>query len=166
MKMHWLYMRYVVRHKWYVFLAGLQLRVPLWRLVLHDWTKFLPREWLPYARWFYGGWRQNHYTGESDAPPDLKAAYDRAWCHHMHKNDHHWQFWVMVFDMGDEAILPMSDAARREMLADWIGAGRAIMGKAADTRMWYLDNRHKMRLHSETRAWIETQLSVAGGRSE
>lgn len=64
--------------------------------------------------------------------------------------------------MGDEAILPMPDTARREMLADWIGAGWAIMGKVADTREWYLENRHKMRLHQETRAWIEEQLGVPG----
>ena len=31
---HWRYLRYVLRHKWLVLLAGLRFRVPLWQLVL------------------------------------------------------------------------------------------------------------------------------------
>jgi hypothetical protein len=50
----------------------------------------------------------------------------------------------------------MPDKYRREMLADWRGAGRAL-GKP-DTQAWYAANRDKMKLHPETRAWIEQQL--------
>lgn len=163
MKANFQYLSYVLRHKWHVLLAGLELRVPLWRLLLHDWTKFLPREWVAYRNWFYGGWRQDHYTGESEAPAGLKEAYDCAWCHHVHKNDHHWQFWIMTFDQGGRHILPMSDVARREMLADWKGAGRAL-GKP-DTRAWYLANRENIVLHPETRAWIEQALGVTAATS-
>lgn len=56
-------------------------------------------------------------------------------------------------------VLPMPDRYRREMLADWKGAGLA-MGKP-DTAAWYRANRHKMLLHPETRAWVEAQLGVA-----
>jgi hypothetical protein len=52
---------------------------------------------------------------------------------------------------------PMPDKYRREMLADWRGAGRAING-VDNTRQWYDQNRDKMKLHLETRAWIESQL--------
>jgi hypothetical protein len=54
MKPHWQYLRYVLRHKWYVFLACRQLGVPLIQSVIHDWSKFLPCEWFPYVRYFYG----------------------------------------------------------------------------------------------------------------
>jgi hypothetical protein len=56
--------------------------------------------------------------------------------------------------------LPMPDRYRREMLADWKGAGLA-MGKP-NTREWYLANRQKMILHPDTRAWVEKQLGVKG----
>jgi hypothetical protein len=52
--------------------------------------------------------------------------------------------------------LPMSPKDRAEMLGDWIGAGRAL-GKP-DTLAWYIANKKKMRLHTETRAWIEWKL--------
>jgi hypothetical protein len=50
--------------------------------------------------------------------------------------------------------MPVKD--RAEMLCDWIGAGRAL-GKP-DTLAWYNANKDKMRLHPETRAWIEWKL--------
>jgi hypothetical protein len=37
-------------HKWYVFLAGRRLKVPFWRLVVHDLSKFSPAEFRHYAR--------------------------------------------------------------------------------------------------------------------
>lgn len=40
MHFHLRYLSYVLRHKWYVAVAGIALGVPLWRLVLHDWTTF------------------------------------------------------------------------------------------------------------------------------
>lgn len=156
---HRQYLRYVVRHKWFVLRAGLALGVPWWRLVLHDWTKFLPREWFPYVRFFYTG-APSSKTGSSiakRATPD----FEQAWNHHQHKNDHHWQFWIRHGDDGSTLVLPMSDAARREMLADWRGAGRAL--GQPDTAAWYRTHRDHMTLHADTRAWIEDQL---GGSHE
>ena len=57
MKAHALYLRYLLRHKWFVFQAGRKTGAPLWRLILHDWSKFTPAEWAPYARMFYGPFR-------------------------------------------------------------------------------------------------------------
>lgn len=53
-------------------------------------------------------------------------------------------------------VLPMPDKYRREMLADWRGAGKA-QGKP-DTRAWYEANKNKIVLHAETREWIEANL--------
>ncbi|MEW6726891.1 MAG: DUF5662 family protein [Bacillota bacterium] len=55
-------------------------------------------------------------------------------------------------------MLPMPDRYRKEMLADWHGAGKA-QGKP-DTKAWYLANKDKMLLHPETRDWVEAQLGV------
>lgn len=59
---------------------------------------------------------------------------------------------------GSLKVLPMPDRYRREMLADWKGAGLA-QGKP-DTRAWYKANREKMLLHPETREWVERQLGL------
>ncbi len=157
MKKHWHYLKYVVRHKWFVFLAGLQLGVPIWRLIFHDWTKFLPREWLPYAEFFYGGKRKRGYD-ELALPCDahVKERFEIAWNHHQHKNDHHWQFWVRLGDDGTILALPMSKVAGLEMIADWMGAGRAL-GKP-DTLAWYTEQRDNQLFHPETRRGVEVLL--------
>jgi len=57
--------------------------------------------------------------------------------------------------------MPMSDKACREMLADWRGAGKA-QGHP-HTKVWYEQNRDKLILHPDTRAWIEEQLGIEPG---
>jgi hypothetical protein len=51
---HLRYLSYVLRHKWWVLVAGLKVGAPLWRLLIHDWSKFTPAEWGPYVATFYG----------------------------------------------------------------------------------------------------------------
>jgi len=86
------------------------------------------------------------------------SAFDFAWLLHQKRNDHHWQFWLLPKDGGTK-ILEMSDAARKELLADWRGAGKA-QGKP-DTTKWYLANQRKMFFGPKTRCWIEHQLGIS-----
>lgn len=169
MKKYWQYLKYVLRHKWFVFLAGLKLGVPIVRLILHDWTKFLPSEWFPYAFYFYGS-----YEAKQKKNTDLHFEYhlselvpygehfddkfEIAWNHHQKRNDHHWQYWLLTEDTGKTYSMPMSKAARAEMLADWMGAGRALGNP--DTAGWYLKNKSNIRLRQEDRAWVEKQLGI------
>ena len=160
MTKHWRYLMYVLRHKWYVFIYGCQLGIP-WLALLHDNSKFRPDEWFPYAEFFYGA-KKASWGGPRDGtgyykPTDTgNAAFDFAWLLHQRRNKHHWQWWMLPEDEGGWKILPMPTRYRREMLADWRGAGMA-QGKP-DTLGWYRANRHKMTLHDETRQWIEQQL--------
>lgn len=149
-------MRYTLRHKWFVLRAGLRLHVPIWRLIIHDWTKFTPAEWGPYARFFFTGAKS---TKNGGAEKVATAEFDRAWNHHQKKNDHHWEFWLRIGKKGELLALPMPDTARREMLADWKGAGLAR--NMPDTAGWYKSNRDNMILHEDTRAWIEKQLGLS-----
>jgi Family of unknown function (DUF5662) len=144
---HWRYLRYILRHKWFVFQYGRQLSIP-WLALLHDNSKFLPDEWFPYCDFFYG----NGHDRERK-----RDAFRVAWLLHQNRNRHHWQFWMLVNDEEPPRLLPMPDRYRREMLADWKGAGRAITG-IEDAHGWYAKNREKMHLHAETREWIEQQL--------
>lgn len=145
---HWKYLWYVLRHKWFVFLACWQFGVPLWPSLIHDWQKFTPAEWRPYVLNFFGPWKRD------DRPTWLVQAFDRAWLHHLHYGPHHWEYWIL---RGQPLAMP--DRYRREMLADWQGAGRAIAGKD-DSREFYLKRRDKIDLHPETRAWVEIQLEI------
>ena len=202
MRAHLKYLSYVLRHKWFVLLAGLRVGAPLWRLLVHDWTKFLPCEWGPYVEKFYGRARVGQRvagvadnsgfsgvvrkTRPSTSPgkvdcfieptdgiqprpwwawsyeverPAVDAAFDRAWLHHQHANPHHWQHWVLREDSGAVKALPMPEHFVREMVADWMGAGRAITGKW-EAAEWYTKNAGKMTLHPDTRARVESLLGI------
>ena len=157
--MYWKYMRYLLRHKWFVFLECVRLGIPL-AGVVHDWQKFLPVEFVPYARSFYGGWRY------SERPAWLVDDFDRAWLHHQHYGPHHWQYWLLQNDDGTTKCLPMPNRYILEMIADWWGAGRAIKGKPAknndryaELRIWYEKNKEKIKLAPITRLEIENIIA-------
>jgi hypothetical protein len=165
MAKHWKYLKYVLRHKWYVGLACIRYGV-WWAAITHDLSKFHPREWFPYVDKFYGGpWPEHHYgdwrnvLGDKYTQEWVDRRFDVAWNHHQKRNPHHWQYWVLREDDGATKCLEMPDHYRREMLADWYGAGMAINGKA-DSRSWYLKNRDKILLHPETRRKVEYKLGI------
>lgn len=148
MRKHFRYSIYLLRHKWFVFVAGRRLRVPLRRLLIHDWSKFLPAEWFAYVEKFYGDKRTAEETQKN---------FSRAWLHHVHYNAHHWQYWIVREDSGVTYPLELPETFAREMVADWCGAGRAIVGRW-DASQWYAKNKFKMTLHPETRALVEALL--------
>lgn len=142
MRPHLRYASYVARHKWFVLLAGLKTGAPLWRLVIHDWSKMTSAEWGPYVRAFYDEDRAR--TGEFDA----------AWLHHQHRNLHHWQSWLLREDDGPTKALQMPESLVREMVADWMGAGRAITGRW-DVASWYDANARRQQLHPVTKELVD-----------
>lgn len=153
MKRHLAYAKYVIRHKWYVFWACRALGVSLWRAFAHDFSKLRASEWFAYAATFYEvDGSKKKYT----ETPEFK----RAWCLHQKRNDHHWQQWVVNMDSGGFESLPMSEAAMREMLADWVGAGIAITGRN-EVKTWYEGARSKMNLHPMTRGFVEAMMDEA-----
>lgn len=217
MRRHLEYLSYVLRHKWFVFKAGLQTKAPLWNLIIHDWSKFLPHEWCGYvdnfyprklrkgeAVWVYadgggflgyirdfrspiGGASQGERPTIQVEPAGAgKAAwfwekeverkdqrgiaerFESAWNHHQKTNKHHWQYWVMFPDrpasgqLTRYSILPMPDRYIREMVADWMGAGRAITGKW-EVAQWYARMKHEMLLHSRTRQYVEDLIVEVTG---
>lgn len=102
MKKHLLYLRYVLRHKWFVFQECLKLGVPLWIAIIHDWDKFLPFEFLSYAEYFYGDWRTRKKSygeftyGDGVTEESANFNFNKAWMHHQHRNKHHWQYWLKI----------------------------------------------------------------------
>lgn len=152
---HWQYFKYVTRHRWFVFLACCRLGIPF-RGLIHDLSKYRPSEWFPYTNYFYGKDSEANRLANRDRRPEFveDTAFDLAWLFHQKRNKHHWQFWVLPKDDGTVRCLPMPDKHRREMVADWIGAGRAISGRK-DWRPWYDKQRNVIQLHPETRLWLQ-----------
>jgi len=160
---HLKYLQYVLRHKFFVF-QECRKQGLLVRGLLHDWHKMLPSEWFPYAEFFYGKRDEAKKAKRDDTgyykPTDTgDKAFDFAWLLHQKRADHHWQWWILPEDDGGEKILPMSPGARLEMICDWCGASMAQGHGGFDGVVkWYGANKHKMRLHPETRTWVETWL--------
>lgn len=150
-KRHLAYLKYVIRHKVYVWQEGRKINVPVYLLFLHDWSKFLPGEWFSYARTFYDKSGKKHYSET--------VSFTYAWNGHQKRNKHHYQYWMLHFDRGETRALEMPDKYRREMLADWRGASRCTNG-CDKVIEWYLKNKENIVLHKETRKWIEEQLGV------
>jgi hypothetical protein len=158
------YLRYVVLHKWFVFQAGLKLRVPIWQLIIHDLSKFRPDEFIPYAQYFYGpklpstkevfGDERNHTRLQEE----VEDAFNAAWLKHIHRNPHHWQYWLLKEDSGGSVTLSMPYNYVLEMVADWRGAG-AYMGNA-DTPAWYAGAKYNMTLHPNTLHEVEHLLGL------
>lgn len=173
MRKHWLYVKYLARHKWFVLVAGLETKAPIWRLLIHDWTKLLPSEWFPYLRYFYGDYPawdvvKIAYPGYAweKTKDGVAAAFQGAWLHHIHWNKHHWQYWVLMDDPASNAdtnvqALPMPIRYAREMIADWAGAGRAINGKV-DVSAWYEKRKDRITLHPVTRGFVEQEIKKLG----
>lgn len=121
---HLRYAWYLVRHKWHVIIAGVRLGVPLWRLLSHDWSKFMPDEWGPFIAWLYG---------ERSEPN--RVAFRAACRRHYRRNPHHWQHWITADARSDRFVDPMPELFVREMVADWIGASKA-QGNGPVARWW------------------------------
>ena len=150
MKRHLAYLNYVLRHKWFVLVATIRIGAPIWRAIVHDMSKFLPSEWIPYAATFYAHDGSNRYDETED--------FNLAWCLHQHRNPHHWQFWLLKQDGPGTKCLPMPKKYALEMVADWMGAGRAITGKW-ECNEWYQKNKDTIIIHKDTRNFIEPIIS-------
>jgi len=148
MKKYIKYLSYIARHKYWVFVAGIKTRVPIWQLLIHDLSKFGFKEFSPYVELFYGGYNK------TCVPDSIREDFDKAWLHHQNVNPHHWQHWVLLDDSGEIKALPMPTEYIREMVADWAGAGKSITGRW-EIAEWYENNKNIMRLHPSTRAFVE-----------
>lgn len=156
LKYFWL----TVKHRWFVFLAGLKVGVPLWRLITHDLSKFSWHE-LPH----YG----NRFFGKGDNP----EGFIRAWLHHQNQtsNDHHWEYWIPRTGHNrcdppypDNKPIRMPYAAALEMVADWMGASRAYEKRWPTTGNWpwLEENFDKIVVHPETRMFLLETLKKLG----
>ncbi len=157
--------KYLIRHKWFVMLECFK-RKKYWLGITHDLSKFLPSEFPPYAKFFYGKDSQQEYRESRYQSIETAQGYfQRAWQLHLNRNKHHWQNWINIQDVGTKVIFEMSEKYAIEMICDWIGAGRAQgyydkNRPMKEVRNWYHKNQKKIILNYRTRYFVESTLGI------
>lgn len=125
----------VLKHKYYVFLAGIFLtKANIFDLIVHDYSKFSFTEFKPYVDRFYNNKKDNYND------------FAEAWLHHQNVNKHHWEYWISRtthnlqnnLELKRETLLEMPDRYVREMVADWLAANRTYNNekKWVDIEHW------------------------------
>ena len=161
MKEYFRHIDYVARHKWFVFIECVKMGL-FWQGLVHDLSKLSYSEFGPYSRMFHKNKKPKRETTGYYKPYDTgNEEFELAWLNHTRRNKHHWQYWVLTFDRDDHGHEKIFDMPRRyalEMLADWIGAGKAQNSKYT-TLEWYELHKHKLGLSNKTKKFIEETLN-------
>lgn len=114
---HWNKIR--IHRKWvrhYCWNMGLY-----WQGLTHDLSKYSPVEFIESVRFYQGT------SSPIDAAKKAKG-YSDAWFHHKGRNKHHYEYWVDNLDNGGVPVL-MPKKYFLELVADYLGAGRAYYGE-------------------------------------
>lgn len=156
---YWKYLKYLLRHKYYV--AKICFRLGIWRQgILHDWSRFTPREFKALANYYYSGEHPGYFyhNGQDSILTKIYGIDKCAWWHQK-LNRHHWDWWVMVGDLGDQIIIEMEKRFIKEMVADWYSASLVKTGKV-DLVDWYEKKKGQIHLGPKTRKYLERLLPI------
>lgn len=138
--------RKILKHKYEVckvcFKFGLY-----WQGIIHDLSKFSPREFWTSVK-YYQGTRSPIEAEKED------KGYSLAWLHHFHNNPHHWCYWI-DFDM-KQNLTPYKIPYKYmiESIADWIGAGKAYNGKNYTFKSGLNYYKHNIRINNKVSSKI------------
>ena len=140
-------------------------RVGLYRQgLLHDLSKYGPREFLVGAKYYQG----NRSPNEAER---LAAGYSSAWLHHKGRNKHHLEYWVdyapeQGYRMGGMEM-PVRYVA--EMFCDRVAASQTYLKeKYTDASPWeyYERSRDHYLLHPNTQSLLEKLLLMLRDQGE
>ena len=155
MKKYYNYLRYLLEHKWNVGIECIKSHQYV-HAITHDLSKFLPSEFIPYARFFHKKNRTTNYNIADESDIDFQI----AWLHHQKRNKHHWNYWVSVTRKNEIIPIPMPKKYVKQMIADWDGMSRKFGGSTIE---YYIKNRYNFILHEET---IKTIYECLYGTTE
>lgn len=141
------YFKYLLKHKYWVAHMLFQRKLFI-QGIMHDMSKFKPREFIKYAE---------HLS--TNKKLDIKE----TWVNHIHVNKHHWQYWVLLSDEGNMQALEMPENYVIEMIADWYST--TICEKGFDRLQenvfrWYMERKDKLFLHQKTRQFLEENIII------
>lgn len=115
----------------------------------HDYSKGEPDEYEAYDAYFYGGNRSFSVVQD----------FKRAWLLHIHRNPHHWQYWVLLNDDPEEGetFIEMPYNYILEMICDWWSFSWA-KGDLNDIFPWYEEHKDYIKLHPKSRETVKFVL--------
>lgn len=116
---------------------------------LHDLSKLDKDEYLAYDAYFYGGNRTYKVVQN----------FRYAWLNHIHKNPHHWQYWVLNNDEPDEGeiVLDMPYNYIIEMICDWWSFSWSS-GNLFEIFDWFNEHKKYIKLSYKTSIEVESIL--------
>ena len=141
------YFIYLVRHKYWVAHMLFQRKMYVQGL-LHDMSKFRPSEFKRYAKYF-----------ASSKQLDIKE----QWLKHMHRNKHHWQYWVLIDNEGNMQALEMPEKYVIEMIADWYAVVICEQGfdrLPEEVYNWYFDRRDDIFMNKISKEFLEENIVI------
>lgn len=117
----------------------------------HDDSKTQPDEYEAYDAYFYGGNRS--YAVVQD--------FKQAFLTHIHRNPHHWQYWILVQDdpKNGELIMDMPMNYVVEMICDWWSFSWS-KGDLNEIFKWYDEHKDYIKLSELTRHNVEFILRI------
>ena len=159
------YNRYLFDHKksvtdslWWIvnnapqLLMDLDATYMLDKLSEHDSSKGMPDEYQAYDTYFYGGNRSAKVVHD----------FELAFLKHLHRNPHHWQYWVLLDDGKaghTEKVFEMPYEDVLEMICDWWSFSWR-KGDPKTIFTWYDEHKDGMKLHPKTRKAVEDILQT------
>ena len=148
-------------HKYWVFHYCIKAGIPV-QGVFHDLSKFSPTEFFESVKYYQGT------SSPIDACKKAKG-YSAAWMHHKGRNKHHYEYWQDNFDNGGVA-LEMPLRYKKEMICDYMGAGRAYYGKLFNIHKeygWWLNKRsNPLAMHENDKAFLDNFFKMCLSQGE
>lgn len=121
----------------------------------HDTSKNEQDEYDAYDAYFYGKNRSYEVVRE----------FNKAFLLHLHRNPHHWQYWVLIQDDpgDDEIVFDMPREYIIEMICDWWSFSWNS-GKLDEIFSWYAEHKDHIKLSENTRKIVENILEAIKDR--
>lgn len=155
--MYWKYFKYIMEHKKNVFIECMKIamqhqgkirRQLIIHAFTHDLSKFLPCEFIPYAKYFYGGKEAEKEYKLTGNYLSYKEQFNKAWEHHYKHNKHHEHYWKGK---------TMPYLYMMQLIADWKGMARKFGDTAQE---YYLKHYHEFDMTYQTRLDLEMNLNI------
>lgn len=123
----------------------------------HDTSKNEQDEYDAYDAYFYGGNRSYEVVRD----------FNKAFLLHLHRNPHHWQYWVLIQDDPDheEIVFDMPREYVIEMICDWWSFSWNS-GKLDEIFTWYDEHKNYIKLGKQTRKTVESILTEIKNKLE
>lgn len=135
----------------------------LWRGLMHDLSKYSPREFIPGAK---------YYTGKR-SPTELEReryGYSSAWLHHKGRNRHHFEYWT-DYNPNTKVVEPvkMPIVFVIEMFCDRVAASKIYQGKNytdSHPLEYFLRGKARRKINAETSELLEKLLTMLSSEGE